>query len=157
MSLQQELKFPHSIKLLPHEVLLSIYHTAACIKKEADRVFRQYGVTDVQFNLLMLLRHQTEPEGGLTQGQISDMMLVNRANVTGLIDRMEKAGFVCRTAASGDRRINVIRLTDLGELLLNRVEPEYAGEIQKRMGSFSQDEQKELIRLLEKVRCSVSR
>jgi DNA-binding MarR family transcriptional regulator len=152
MALKEELHFPHPIRLLPHEVLLSVYHTSSCIKKEADRLFRRFGMTDVQFNLMMLLRHQTGPEGGLTQSQISEMMLVNRANVTCLIDRMEKTGLVCRTAATGDRRVNVIRLTERGEELLNQVEPEYAGEISRRMEQFSLEQQQELLDLLEKIR-----
>jgi DNA-binding MarR family transcriptional regulator len=47
------------------------------------------------------------------------MMMVNRANVTGLVDRLEKAGLVRRTA-TGDRRYNMIKLTDRGLRFSNR-------------------------------------
>ena len=90
MALEQELGLRKPIKLLAHRALLNIYYTASCLKKRADEFFRGFGLTDVQFNVMMLLQYQSGPEGGLSQAQLSDMMLVNRANVTSLIDRMER-------------------------------------------------------------------
>ena len=156
MSLNQELSLVEPIKLLPHEVLLNIYHTASCIKKKADDYLRGYGLTDVQFNLMMLLRHQGGGEQALNQAQISQMMLVNRANITSLVDRMERADLVVRTADESDRRYNLVRLTRRGELLLSRVEPGYAEEIKKRMANFTETEQRQLINNLEKIRGSMS-
>jgi DNA-binding MarR family transcriptional regulator len=138
--------------LLPHEALLNIYYTASCLKKRADEFFRGFGLTDVQFNVMMLLRYQSGPEGGLSQAQLSDMMLVNRANVTSLIDRMEKADLVVRTDAPHDRRYNIVKLTPRGKKLFARVEPLYAKQVQQIMAVFKQTEQKRLIAMLEKVR-----
>jgi DNA-binding MarR family transcriptional regulator len=90
MTLESELTLLKPIKLLPHRSLLNIYYTASCLKKRADEFFRQFGLTDVQFNVLILLAYHSGPKGGLSQAQLSDMMLVNRANVTSLIDRMRK-------------------------------------------------------------------
>jgi len=140
---------------LARESLLSIYHTANCIKKRADEFFRAFGLSDVQFNVMMLLGHQCRPEGGLSQAQISEMMLVNRANITTLIDRMEKAGLVERTAAPSDRRYNIVKLTDHGVSLLAEVEPLYIEEIQQS-AVLEPTEQMQLISMLEKIRRHVS-
>jgi len=152
MSLREELNLRNPIKSLPHEVLLNVYFTAQCIKKDAGRFFHTFGLTDVQFNLMMLLKHQSVPRQGLTQAQISEMMLVNRANTTTLIDRMEKAGLVQRTASVSDRRTNIIRLSARGKKLLEEVEPRYADEVQRIMASFNTAEQKKIIVLLDKIR-----
>jgi DNA-binding MarR family transcriptional regulator len=151
MSLEEELNLRKPIELLPQEVLLNVYHTASCIKKEAGEFFRPFGLTTVQYNVLVLLKHQVGPEEGLTQAQLSEMMLVNRSNMTSLIDRMEKAELVVRTAAK-DRRYKVIKLTDTGRELQERVEPLYHEEIKKRMEAIEEGEQKNLVTLLEKVR-----
>lgn len=155
MSLVQELGLRKPIFLLPHEVLLNIYYTASYVKKEADDFFRSFGLTDVQFNVLMLLQHQSDSESGLSQAQISDMMLVNRANITTLIDRMEKAGLVCRTAAAGDRRCNIIVMTDKARLLMQQVEPLYAHRIQEIMAGFDDHQQQQIIRNMETIRGNV--
>ncbi|MHC4623145.1 MAG: MarR family winged helix-turn-helix transcriptional regulator [Planctomycetota bacterium] len=152
MSLEHELGLRKPIELLPHRALLNIYFTASCLKKRADEFFRSFGLTDVQFNVMILLCHQSGPEGGLSQAQLSDMMLVNRANITSLIDRMEKAELVVRTAAANDRRYNIVKLTPRGKKLFARVEPLYAKQVGQIMAVVKKPEQKRLIAMLEKVR-----
>ncbi len=156
MSLEHELGLRKPIALLGHETLLNIYFTATCIKKRAAEFLRPLGLTDVQLNVLMLLHHQSGPEGGLSQAQISDMMLVNRANITSLIDRMEKAKLVVRTAAADDRRYNIIKLTERGKKIFAKVDPLYAKEVKNAMVILKEAEQKKLIRMLEKVRANLT-
>ena len=151
MSLEHELGLKKPLALRPHEAVLNIYYTATGLKKRATEFFRPFGLTDVQFNVLMLLKHQSGTEEGLSQAQISEMMLVNRANITSLIDRMEKAGFVMRTAAD-DRRYNIIKMTVKGKNLLAKVEPLYSKEVKKVMACLTKTEQKILITSLERIR-----
>ncbi|MFA5555134.1 MAG: MarR family transcriptional regulator [Phycisphaerae bacterium] len=155
MSLEKELNLSVPIKLDSHEALLNIYYTASCLKKKADEFFKPFGLTDVQFNLMVLLKHQAEDNGGLSQARLSQMMLVNRANITSLVDRMEKAQFVERTASANDRRYNIVKLTAKGQKLLKEVEELYAREVKKIMSVLQELEQKKLISMLEKVRAGL--
>jgi DNA-binding MarR family transcriptional regulator len=152
MSLGQELKLRKPIKVLEHEAVLSIYYTASQIKKRADEFFHKFGLTDVQFNVLALLAYQSGASGGLTQAELGDMMLVNRANVTSLVDRVEKQGLVVRTAAVGDRRSNIIKMTADGKRLFAKVEPLYARQVKKVMSTIDSAGQRKLILLLGSVR-----
>jgi len=155
MSLSEELQLPVPIATIQHEALLNIYFTGTLIRKRGTEFLRAFGLTEVQINVMMLLGHQVSRGKGLSQAQLSDMMLVNRANITGLVDRMEKAGLVVRTADPGDRRANIVKLTARGRRLLDRVEPHYGREVSRIMGVLSRSEQKTLIKLLEKVRANV--
>jgi DNA-binding MarR family transcriptional regulator len=152
MALKEELGFKQGFKEPAHEALLNIYYTASIMKKRADVFFGKFGLTDVQFNLMSLLHFQSGNEDGLSQAQISDMMLVNRANITSLVDRMEKTGFVHRTAHSKDRRFNIIKLTTKGRCLFEKVEPIYIEEIKRIMKTLSQTQMKTLMGMLEQVR-----
>jgi DNA-binding MarR family transcriptional regulator len=156
MPLEVELGFRKPVALLAHEALLNTYYTASCLRKKAGEFLRPFGLTDVQFNLMMLLQHQSTPKEGLTQAQISAMMLVNRANITSLIDRMEKAGLVARTSTPSDRRYNIIKMTDRGKKLLARIEPLYGKEVKRIMAALIDAEQRKLIKMLEKVRSSIA-
>jgi DNA-binding MarR family transcriptional regulator len=156
MSLKEELKLKKGFDIVEHEALLNIYYTANLLKKRADAFFKTFGLTDVQLNVMMLLHSQSSPEDGLSQAQLSDMMLVNRANITTLIDRMERASLVIRTSASYDRRTNIIKLTAKGEKLFAKAEPFYVEQVKQIMSKFSQPEQKKLITILEKVRAGIS-
>jgi len=155
MALSDELGLRKPIAIKAHEAVLSTYYTAAQLKKKVDEFLKPHGLTDVQFNVMMLLRHQTHDEGGLSQAQLSDMMLVNRANITSLIDRMEKGDLVIRTDAPGDRRYNIIKLTDKGRSLLDTVEPAYIAEVQRIMTSLKEGEPEKLIELLTRIRRAV--
>jgi DNA-binding MarR family transcriptional regulator len=156
MALQDELHLKKPISLLAHEALLSTYYSASQLKKKAGEFLRPFGLTDVQFNLMMLLRHQSGNQGGLNQAQISNMMLVNRANITAIIDRMEKAGLVVRTAMLTDRRYNLVKLTERGTKLLDEIEPLYAEEVERIMAVLIKTDQKKLITMLEKIRSNIS-
>jgi len=152
MALQQELGLREGFTVLEHEAILNIYYTASLIKKQASEFFRTFGLTDVQFNVLMLLYYQSGTEEGLSQARLSDMMLVNRANITSLIDRMEKAGLVVRTNAENDRRYNIVKMTGKGGKLLAKTEPMYGKLVKKIMASTASAEQKKLITVLGKIR-----
>ena len=72
--------------------------------------------------------------------------------ITGLIDRLERAGFVNRLRCEKDRRVIYVALTDQGTKTLADLDEPLLALHRKLMGHLSQGESKELIRLLEKVR-----
>jgi MarR family 2-MHQ and catechol resistance regulon transcriptional repressor len=152
MTLKEELGLRQGFADTAHEALLNIYFTASMMKKRADVFFSKFGLTDVQFNLMTLLYFQSGQEGGLSQAQISDMMLVNRANITSLVDRMEKAGLVVRTDRSNDRRYNIVKLTTKGKNLFEKVESLYIEQVREAMSALNQAQMKTLMGMLEKVR-----
>jgi len=105
---------------------------------------------------MMLLKYQSEQDEGLSQAQLSSMMLVNRANITSLIDRMERVDLVIRTPSPADRRSNIVKLTSRGEELLAEIEPHYTKEVKRIMAALKLNEQKKVIEMLEKIRGNVS-
>ncbi len=150
MGLKDELHLKKPLSSLEHEALLNLYYTAARLKKRAGDFFGPYGLTDVQFHVMMLLRHQGEPEG-LSQARLSELMQVNRPNITGLVDRLEREGFVRRTAAE-DRRYNIIQLSDKGNRLLDEADGAYGVEMGKIMGVLNKTELAALVRACGKLR-----
>ena len=155
MKLEKELGLKAGIKVTEHEALLNIYFTGDLLKKRAREFFSQYGITDVQFNLMELLYYQAEEKTGLTQAELSRMLLVNRSNVTSLIDRMEKAKLVIRVDVPGDRRYNAIRLTNKGRKMIEDVEDKYMDEVRRVMAVLGRSEMDALIRALELIRQNI--
>ena len=62
-----------------------------------------------QLTVLYYIREQTP-----TLGYIAKQLMVTPAVVTGIVDRLERRGFVRRTADAGDRRVVRLSLTDSG-------------------------------------------
>lgn len=151
MGLQQELGMPNPISDIAHEAIMNIVLTGEMLAKEGQRIFRPLGLTNSQFNVLILLKHQSNHEG-ITQTELGARLLVNRSNVTGLIDRMEEAGWVRRTPAPGDRRINKVLLTKEGGQLLEQAEKLYYSRIREVMGGLSKKDLNAMNELLGRVR-----
>ncbi|MDD5644976.1 MAG: MarR family transcriptional regulator [bacterium] len=150
MSLQHELKLPQPFQNKKHEALLNILRTAAFLSKKGDSFFSKHGITMAQFNLLMVLKYSVSAH--LTQSEIAVRLLVNRANITGLIDRLEKTGFVERMPDKKDRRHYLITFTDKGKKILDKVEEAYDKEVNLVMRDISGAEASEIIRVMEKLR-----
>ncbi|MBN2289343.1 MAG: MarR family transcriptional regulator [Candidatus Glassbacteria bacterium] len=151
MSLWQELGYSRPFKQPVEETMLNIVHTGSLLVKEGYRVLRPFGLTDAQFNVLMLLRYNSV-DGRINQTSLGRMMLVNRSNVTGLVDRMEKAGLVRRVPDPQDRRVNCVELTAAGLEAVSEAHAAYFDRLSHIMSTLSAAEREKLIVMLEKVR-----
>lgn len=107
---------------LAGDLVVQVLRTTNTFLRASRRLFRPHGLTEAQFNVLNLLARRP---AGLTQREISDALVVDRSNVTGLLDRMETLGWTRREPVPGDRRAWRVRLTAAGRRLWSRVAPSY--------------------------------
>lgn len=108
------------------ELTTAVMATADAFLRESQRLFRPHGLTAAQYNVLNVLAPHP---GGMSQRQLSDVLVVDRSNVTGLLDRMEKAGWVRRSDAPQDRRVYLVTLTPAGRRLWGKVTPRFLAVI----------------------------
>ncbi|MCE5249828.1 MarR family transcriptional regulator [bacterium] len=151
MSLHDEIGLLKPFKSQGHETLLTVILTASLLVKEGQQLLRPYGLTEAQFNVLLLLKDQSE-NGMLNQTKLGSMLLVNRSNITGLIDRMEQAGMVKRIPDGDDRRVNLVQMTDEGRQLLANAEKIYFKRVNEITSVLSSNEFVHLTKILERIR-----
>lgn len=75
-----------------------------------------------------------------TLGDVARRLMVTPAVVTGLIDRLEKRGYVRRVASTGDRRRVHLTLTDAGRAASRNAEGRLANELAAKLDRFSSDD-----------------
>jgi DNA-binding MarR family transcriptional regulator len=150
MKLQQELKLRQPLASVNHEALLSLVRTSALMQKLSDRFFSQFGLTDVQFNILMILKEHGD--AGLSQQELSEHLIVTKSNVVGLIDRLERSGYVKRMSHPSDRRFNQIVLTPKGSKLELKIEKSYFAEVDRMMNALNSSQKKAVIEAMERIR-----
>ena len=150
MKLQHELKLKQPLASLNHEALLSLVRTSALMQKLSDRFFSQFGLTDVQFNIMMILKEAGD--AGLSQQQLSEHLIVTKSNVVGLVDRLERSGYVRRMAHPSDRRFNQIVLTPRGSAIVSKIEKQYFSEVDRMMNALSTTQKKSVIQAMESIR-----
>ena len=90
-------------------------------------------------------------EGPRTPAELADAAGVTRATMTGLIDTLERDGFVKRKPDPNDRRMMSVLLTAKGERFLRDFLPGHFKSISKLMSPLTEAERKTLVRLLTKV------
>ncbi|TET34545.1 MAG: MarR family transcriptional regulator [Planctomycetota bacterium] len=149
MKLKKDTDLPVAFRDKAHEALVSIYWTGTLLRKAFGKVFRPQLRSEAQFNILMILSRTGEP---LTQTDLSRMLFVDKSNVTGLIDGLEKNGLLKRNRVEGDRRSYHITLTPKGQSLIQKMEKRYREKVSQVMSAFSSREHALLSRLTLKVR-----
>ncbi len=147
--LQKELKKRHPFDSPEQEATLSITRTADRFGICFARLFREFGLTPSQYNVLRILRGEGKP---LPILEVADRMLAAVPGITGLIDRLEGMGLVVRERSLADRRIVYVAITQVGHSLLGKLDEPEAALHKRLIGHLSAAELRELIRLLEKAR-----
>jgi DNA-binding MarR family transcriptional regulator len=131
-------------------VAVSILRTAALIERQFAQVVAQSGITVQQYNVLRILRGAGEE--GLPTLVIRDRMIHEAPGITRLLDKLETAGLARRERCSPDRRQVFCYITDAGLAVLDRLEAAMKEADDAAVGSLSEAEQRQLLKLLEGVR-----
>jgi DNA-binding MarR family transcriptional regulator len=94
---------------------------------------------NVSFPQFFLLAYLSSEEY-LTMSDIAKKMSHSTAAATGLVDRLEKLGYVERTHAAEDRRKIMVRITTKGEELVAKMRKEIASDLASIMASLDEDQ-----------------
>lgn len=144
------------------EVYLHLLRTADDVFAISEARLAAHGISHGRFGVLMLLWRTSVPRTGdvpITQGpcgprtpaELADAAGVTRATMTGLIDTLERDGFVVREPDPSDRRMLLVRLTKKAENFLKRFLPVHFRGASEVMAGLNATERKTLVRLLAKI------
>jgi DNA-binding MarR family transcriptional regulator len=134
---------------LEHESILNILVTSSYINSLVEKICSGHNITLTQFNVLRILNGKF-PEG-YPRCEIISRMINPSPDVTRLIDRLIKDGFVERYNSKQDRRLSLARITEKGRKLLLELNPEIRKLQISLFKSFSKEEKKNISILLEKL------
>jgi len=111
------------------------------------------GISLARFAVLaQLLR--TDPHR-LTPSELAQRCGVTRATVTGLIDGLERSGWVRREVHPEDRRSTIIYLTDRGNSFLGSILPDHAAHIARMIENIPEADLLILEATLDRVEANV--
>jgi DNA-binding MarR family transcriptional regulator len=131
------------------EAFLHLLRTSNDIAEVFDAIHASHNISQGRFMVLMLLNR--DPERPVNPAELADQANVTRATMTGLIDTLERGGFVKREHAPGDRRMMLVRLTTKGRTFLVRILPGYFRRIAAVMSQLTEAERKQLVALMGKI------
>jgi DNA-binding MarR family transcriptional regulator len=151
-NLKDELKKRGPFVSPAEEATLSIVRTNDRLTLRFARLFREFGLTPSQYNILRILRGEGKP---LPILEIAARTITVVPGITGLVDRLEAAGFVARQRCEEDRRVIYVALTPKGTAIVAELDEPLRKLHAQVHGRLSAAEIDKLIGLLAKVRSSL--
>lgn len=152
MNAKDAVELPIEFQTKEHEALMNIWWTANVLRKVSSKFFHEHSSSDAQFNILVLLKDSKNP---LTQNDLSKKLLVDKSNVTGLLDRLQKQDLIQRIPVEGDRRSYHIHLTKAGTKMIAKLDALYLKKVQSIMKNMNERDCKDIIRITKKMRLAL--
>ena len=121
---------------------------ASAIDGDCAARLGRHGLSEGKFVLLSLLRDVPE---GLSPHALAERAGVTRGTITGLLDGLERDGFLARHADPSDRRKLQVRLSAKGEGAAATLVDEHAQWIASLFADFTPQDMQLLSALLEKA------
>ncbi|MFD0688295.1 MarR family winged helix-turn-helix transcriptional regulator [Actinomadura fibrosa] len=141
---------------VPDEVIHefgALLGAAEALERIAGRELeRRCGIRHAVFEVLLRL----SPAGAgcpRSMGGLADELILTSGGMTRLIDRMEEAGLVRRRAAPGDRRRQMVELTDAGSAKLDEAMRVHAETLHRHFtGPLTETQRTVLVEALRTLR-----
>lgn len=89
---------------------------------------------------------------GMLMSDLSRYLLVSNGNVTGIVERLVREGFVTRAKREGDKRTSIVSLTQEGRNLFSRMATAHENWVNEYLTAMSLDEAQALAVMLESFR-----
>ena len=153
-SLASALKQNRPFVSLEQQVYLSILRTASELSYAVDQYFRPFDITPSQYNVLRILRGVGAD--GLCRNEISERMVTATPDMSRLLDRMEKAGWVRRERAEDDRRQVSTYITKSGMELLETLETPTRDFVMRLFSGTRVSDLKAVLKVNDQIRTKLS-
>ena len=150
-SLEQEIK-QKRFKSPYQKGMINLIYTTGLIQSAQNQIFKRFGITQSQYNVLRILRGQYPQPA--TVSLLIERMLDKTSNASRIVERLRKKELVSRVRKKDDRRQVDVAITEAGMDLLKKIDG-IEDELSCGFNTFSYEEVDQLNHLLDKLRETV--
>ena len=134
----------------PMAVIGRLSRAALGVSAELKRVFAEHDLDRASFDVLATLR-RNGPERCMTPAELTRSAMVTSGAISQRLDRLQARGLVSRTPSDADGRVVLVRLTQEGRELIDRVLPHHVENERRILSGLTSAEQDQLADLLRKL------
>jgi DNA-binding MarR family transcriptional regulator len=127
--------------------------TGQAMRSYADQRLKSFGLTVEQLQLLQ----QLEVEVGRPQSVLGEVSSKSPANITRILDRLEKKKRIVRRRNLKDRRSSLVFLTEEGEMLRAKVISLFEGLRSELVRGISDESQQAAYLVLGAIKTNIAR
>lgn len=148
MTFQERIK-QTNFKSPKHKFLLNLKYTAHWYNVKEAAIFKKYGLLSQHFNVMrIVLGSHPDP---VSPGAIKAVMIESGRDLTRLVDKLVKLGYLNRTTCPTNRRKVDITITTRGRKVASQIDKDIF-EFMDGIAKLNNDEAETLSMLLDKVR-----
>jgi DNA-binding MarR family transcriptional regulator len=137
----------HRRNSIDDEIARALRQIARAIDLHSRDILQRHGLTAPQLATM----HEIERLQPVSAGTLASRIHLGSATLTGILDRLEERGLVCRTRHAGDRRSVLLSLTDLGTQLFASAPPQLCESFGRRLAALPEWEQTGILSTLQRV------
>ncbi|MCS4503969.1 HTH-type transcriptional regulator MhqR [wastewater metagenome] len=142
---------PRNKKVL--RLWLRMLPAVGLVEQQLRSRFREhFTITLPQFDVLAELERADRPQ---TMSELSRLLLVSSGNVTGLVDRLVRSGYVNRRPCPDDRRVQWVELSDKGRAEFDTMARAHEAWLVELFDELSDAEVDELNRLMARMKLAL--
>jgi MarR family transcriptional regulator, organic hydroperoxide resistance regulator len=137
---------------IANRLFFRLYQASNLMHKTGSRSVAEYSSTTQQWAVLGALSRPAVRQHGMTVKELIEFLLTSRQNLTAVLNRLERLGFIERLRTAADGRIRRIRLTKQGAKTWNRMLINIRAYYRRALDGFSNEECLMLSGLLDRLK-----
>ncbi len=135
-----------------NKAIINIIYTNNWLQQKQVQMFKPYGLTLPQYNILRILRGQ-HPKPA-TVNLLIERMLDKSSNASRIVDKLESKNLVARKQCSDDRRAVDVFITSEGLNTLDQIDAQLS-EWEGSLKGLNEEDCKNLNDMLDRIRSSI--
>jgi DNA-binding MarR family transcriptional regulator len=145
----------HEEMPLPAALMCHFFLISSVLERAGNRQAEQHGLTLPQWLALGSIG-QGGAEG-ITHSELGSRLMLSKAPITGIVDRLERGEYVQRVPDPKDRRVSRIVICDKGEETWQKVRQALRDQATEQVSGLTPDEQETLLGLMARLLDAVSK
>jgi len=129
-----------------HKAMLNVMFTAGWFRNQQVELFKPYGISPQQYNILRILRGAKDR---MNMHCVKERMIDRAPNATRLTDKLIAKGLVERERCEDDRRVVYVRISQKGLDMLDEIDRANRPSEKNGLDRLTEAEALELNRLLD--------
>jgi DNA-binding MarR family transcriptional regulator len=131
------------------KVLMAIVRAAEFFKRSHGSVFKNFGLSFPQYNILRVLEASKNGQNKISD--VSRIMLVPGANITGIAKRLAKEGFIVKKSDPRDERVTILEITPKGKKTLKKIEKQKDQRLKSMLKNLSMAQKRDLVDKVKRI------
>ena len=138
--------------MVREQAFRALIRCSVLLRRHTAEYLGRWGISGAQWGVLRTLgRAKDAGVPGLRLRDLGEQMLVRPPSMTGVVDRLERGGYLRKRASAGDKRAKEVSLTPKGRGLLQSILRRQHQRVDLVTAHLSDAEARTLLRLIERL------